>query len=86
MSQLDAEAVGGVIARMEAHRTRGMRRLARRLAKAGALRDDVTPARAADLLWVLTSFDGFDLLHGRGLAPGAITDLLIATAERSLLV
>jgi AcrR family transcriptional regulator len=85
MSQLDAEAVGGVIARMDANRTRGMRRLARRLAKAGALREDVAPARAADLLWVLTSFDSFDLLHGRGLAPGAIADLLIATAERSLL-
>jgi AcrR family transcriptional regulator len=85
MAQLDHEAVGGVIARMDENRARGTRRQARRLGQAGLLRDDVTVRQAADLLWVLSSFDSFDQLHQRGLSAAAIGDLLVATAERSLL-
>ena len=44
------------------------RTLARRLAEQGLLRPDVTVGEAADILWVITSFDAFDLLYtGRDL-------------------
>src|ERR1035441_1456514 len=59
---LDAAAVGGAIQRMEQGRAGGMAHLAQRLADQEALRADVTPGQAADLLWLLTSFDSFDLL------------------------
>lgn len=85
MAQLDHEAVGGAVARSEEERRRGMARLARRLAEQGALLPDVSAADAADLLWVLTSFDSFDLLHGRGLSVDEAADALTAAAERSLL-
>ena len=86
MAQLDREAVGGAVRRFEAERTRGMARLADRLDEQGALRAGVTAAEAADLLWVLTSFDSFDLLFtGRGLSVAAAAELLASTAEQSLL-
>ena len=85
MARLDEEAVGGAVQRWEAERTRGMARLARRLGEQGALRADVTVAEAADLLWVLTSFDAFDLLHrGRGLSVSKAVRILTTAAERSL--
>ena len=41
---------------------------------------------AAHLLWVLTSFDAFDLLYtGRGLPADEVAEALIDTAERTLL-
>jgi hypothetical protein len=74
------------VQRSEGRRTRGMGQLARRLDQDGALRDDVTRAEAAHLLWVLTSFEAFDLLYtGRSLDAEAVADLLVATAVRSLL-
>jgi hypothetical protein len=37
-------------------------------------------------LWVLTSFDGFDLLYsGRGLSADEVARVLVHVAERSLL-
>jgi len=59
--------------------------LAQRLADQNALRPGVTAAAAADLLWVLTSFDTFDLLFtGRGLSADEAADVLIEPAERAL--
>jgi AcrR family transcriptional regulator len=85
MAQLDEEAVGGSVRRIEEERTAGMKRLARRLSEQGYLRKGVTRAEAENILWVLTSFESFDLLYtDRGLSPGAAADLLIATAERAL--
>ena len=85
MALLDATAVGGAIQRMEQGRAGGMARLAHRMADQEALRADVTAAQAADLLWLLTSFDGFDLLYtGRDLSTGKTATTLITTAERSL--
>jgi AcrR family transcriptional regulator len=86
MAQLDAEAVGGAIQRIEKNRAGGMAYLAQRLDEQDRLRPDVSAGEAADLLWILTSFDGFDLLYtGRGLSVDDTTRLLVATAERSLL-
>ena len=85
MAQLDPDAVWGAIQRSEQNRARGMADLARRLAEQDALRPGVTAEAAADLLWVLTSFDSFDLLlTGRGLSADAAADVLIETAERAL--
>ena len=85
MAQLDQEAVGGAIARIESERSNGMLRLARRLEEQGLLRDDVTVEDAASTLWVITSFDAFDLLFtGRGLSLEEATRLLVAAAERAL--
>ncbi|MGZ8679383.1 MAG: hypothetical protein ACXWZ6_00180 [Solirubrobacterales bacterium] len=82
MAQLDPDAVAGSAAE---ERTAGMAGLAMRLKK-GYLRDGVSARRAADLLFLLTSFDAFDLPYsGRGLGAEAVAELLIETAERTLL-
>jgi AcrR family transcriptional regulator len=85
MAQLDADAVGGAVQRMEAGRATGARFRAERLAGQDALRPGVTVEQAADLLWVLTSFDAFDLLYtGRGMSADQAAELLAEAAERSL--
>jgi AcrR family transcriptional regulator len=85
MAQLDADAVGGAIERIEEDRAGGMAHLARRLAEQEALRPDVTVDQAADLLWLLASFDSFDLLYtARGLAADDVARVLITTAERAI--
>ena len=87
MAQLDEEAVGGSVRRIEDERTAGMARLARRLAEQGELRPGLSVAEAENILWVVTSFESFDLLYtGRRLSTDAVAELLIATAERALLV
>ncbi len=85
MAQLDAEAGGGSVQKMDEGRAIGIASRARRLAEQGALRADVTEAQAADLLWLLTSFDAFDALYtGRSLPAEQVADALTATAERAL--
>lgn len=82
---LDADALGGAIARIETDRAGGLAHLAGRLADEDLLRADVTIEQAADLLWVLTSFDAFDLLHtGRHLSVDEIARTFVNAAERSL--
>jgi hypothetical protein len=62
-----------------------MRRLAGRLAEQGVLRDDLDVEDAEHVLWMLSSFESFDLLHtGRGLSTERAVELLIDTAERTL--
>lgn len=85
MAQLDADAVGGAIARIEENRAGGMAHLAQRLAEQEVLRPEVTVDEAADLLWLLASFDSFDQLYtGRNLPVDDVSRILIAAAERSL--
>jgi AcrR family transcriptional regulator len=86
MSALDPDAVGGAIARSDERRTNGMLRLARRLGRHGALRDGLTAQQAADRLWILTSFDAFDLLYsGRGMSADEVARTLVHMAQRSVL-
>jgi len=86
MTALDPDAVGGAMVRSEQRRAKGMMRLARRLADHGALREGLGAKRAADRLWVLTSFDAFDLLFtGRGLSASEVAHALVEMAERSVL-
>jgi hypothetical protein len=62
----------------------GARYRVERLADADLLRPDITD-EAADILWVLTSFDTFDLLRtGRGDTVDIIAKRLATIAERSL--
>jgi len=85
MGLLDPDAMAGAAQRLENSRAGGMEYLARRLADQGALRPDVTEAEATDILWVIASFDSFDLLYtGRGLSPPKVAEHLITMAERSL--
>jgi AcrR family transcriptional regulator len=86
MAQLDEEAVGGVVERMDAERTAAMRRLARRFADEGLLRDGVRAKDAEAVLWMLTSFESFDALYtGRGLSTARTIALLTETVERGVL-
>lgn len=85
MAQLDEQAVGGVVSRMDAERAGGMSRLVGRLAEQGWLREGVSVEDAEHVLWMLTSFESFDSLYsGRDLSTGRVVELLIDTAERAL--
>jgi hypothetical protein len=86
MAALDPDAVGGAMQRSEQRRARGMMRLARRLAEHGLLRDGLSAKKAGDRLWLLTSFDAFDMLYGgRGLSANHVAGVLVEMAERSVL-
>jgi AcrR family transcriptional regulator len=86
MAELDPDAVGGAMQRSEQRRAEGMMWLARRLARDGALREGLTAEQAADRLWILTSFDAFDLLYnGRGRSARAVAGVLVDMARRSVL-
>ena len=62
-----------------------MARLAKRLAEQDLLRSDVSEADAAHVLWLLSSFDSFDVLFtGRGLSLDEVVGVQTAMAERSL--
>jgi AcrR family transcriptional regulator len=86
MQELDPEAVGGAISRIEERRAEGMAWAAGRLREQGYLRPGVGVAEAAHILWIQASFEAFDLLYsGRNLSARRVADLLVAVAERSLL-
>jgi hypothetical protein len=44
------------------------------------------PERAAHVIWLLASFDAYDLLAARELKPEEVTRILTETAEGALLV
>ena len=78
---------GGPVDAWDEERARGMTRVATRLHEQGILRPDTTVEDAAHVLWVLTSFDAFDLLYSdRGLPEEEVARLLAATAERAVCV
>ncbi len=85
MESLEPEAVRGTFDVVERGRAEGQRRLAERLAAEGFLRPDVTVEEAADILWVITSFETFDQLYtGRALGEEDTAARLITMAERTL--
>ncbi len=86
MAQLDQDAVGGAVQRWEEERAAAMARIARRLHEQGHLRPGVSVEETNDVLWVITSFESFDLLYtGRGLPLDAVVERLAETAERALM-
>ena len=85
MAQLDEQAVGGVVSRMDEERAAGMRRLAGRLAEQGVLRKGLSSKDAENVLWMLSSFESFDSLYtGRGMSTDRAVEVLVDTAERAL--
>jgi AcrR family transcriptional regulator len=86
MAELDPDAVGGAMQRSEQRRGKSMMWLARRLARDGHLREGLATKDAADQLWILTSFDAFDLLYtGRGLSANKVARALVDIADHSVL-
>jgi AcrR family transcriptional regulator len=85
MWSLEPEAVRRAFEVVERGRAEGQSRLARRLADEGHLAADVTVEEAADILWVITSFETFDQLYtGRGLSEADTAARLVTMAERAL--
>ena len=81
------DEAGGTVETWDEERARGMTRVATRLHEQGVLRPDTTVEDAAHVLWVLTSFDAFDLLYtDRGLPEEEVVRLLTQTAERAVCV
>ena len=72
-------------ARLNLGRAQGMRRLAERMREQDVLRDDVTVEEAADVLWVITSFETYaQFRRGRGLTPQQVGERLLAMTRRTL--
>ena len=85
MATIDPEVAAGAMQRMEERRSGGMAYLARRLAEQDALRPGLSETDAADILFVMTSFDAFDLLYtGRGIPVDEVGGLLTVAAERAV--
>ena len=71
-ADLDTDAAGA-FAVLDGGRASGTANLVRRLAAAGKLRPGVSPDEAADVLYMLTSFDTFDqLFTERQLTPDMV--------------
>jgi AcrR family transcriptional regulator len=86
MAKLDEAAVGGAVASREEERAAAMARVASQLGEQGYLRPGVSVEEANDILWVITSFESFDLLYtGRGLPLDTVVERLTETAERALM-
>jgi AcrR family transcriptional regulator len=83
--ELEPDAAGAIRV-LEHGRWEGMVHLAGRLRDAGRLHPDRDVTEAAEMLWVLSSFDAFDQLYtGRRLEPATIARRLVDMAERTLL-
>jgi AcrR family transcriptional regulator len=75
-----------VIAQLERGRLAAMEHLAGRLHQAGRLRASLTPARAVDLLLIITAFTAWDeLVTSRNHSPATATAALIDLAIRAVL-
>jgi len=85
MTKLDRDAVGGAVERIEGRRAEGMAWGARRLARQKKLRPGVSATRAAHVLWLVASFDAFDLLYtARGLSARETGRILADTFENAV--
>jgi AcrR family transcriptional regulator len=84
LAAVDRDA-SSAAARLNSGRAQGMRRLAERMQEQGVLRDDVTVEEAADVLWVVTSFETYaQLRRGRNLTPHQVGERLLAMTRRTL--
>jgi AcrR family transcriptional regulator len=85
MTKLDPDAVGGAVERIEANRADGMAWGSRRLARQKQLKPGISARRAAHVLWLVASFDAFDLLYtGRGLSARETGRILADTFENAV--
>jgi AcrR family transcriptional regulator len=85
MTKLDRDAVGGAVERIERHRAKGMAWASRRLARQRQLKAGVSAGRAAHVLWLVASFEAFDLLYtGRGLSARETGRILADNFENAV--
>jgi AcrR family transcriptional regulator len=85
MTKLDPDAVGGAVQRIEEQRAKGMAWASRRLARQKQLKPDVSATRAAHVLWLVASFEAFDLLYtGRGLSVRETGRILADSFEKAV--
>jgi AcrR family transcriptional regulator len=85
MTKLDPDAVGGAVQRIEEQRTKGMAWASRRLARQKQLKPDVSASRAAHVLWLVASFEAFDLLYtGRELSARETGRILADSFENAV--
>jgi len=79
------DEISRVIADVEQNRLPLLAGLVERLEAAGQLSPDVPPARALDVLWMLSSFEAFDqLLTGRALTVEEVAEILTHLTVRGL--
>jgi AcrR family transcriptional regulator len=70
--------------RVGADRLSDLRRLAQRARRLGRLGGGWTPARAADALWLVTSFETYDLMRRSGKSASETAGLLFQIAKSVL--
>src|SRR6476469_9761139 len=84
LSAVDRDA-SSAAARLNFGRREGMRKIAQRMHDQGVLRDDVTVDEAADVLWLITSFETFGQLYReQRLTPQQVGERLMAMTRRTL--
>ena len=84
LAAVDRDA-SSAAARLNFGRAQGMRRLAERMHEQGVLRDDVTVEEAADILWVITSFETYaQLRRGLYLTPTLVGERLLGMTRWTL--
>ena len=84
LAAVDRDA-SSAAARLNFGRRDGMRKIAQRMHDQGVLRDDVTVDEAADVLWLITSFETFaQLYRDRSLTPQQVGERLMAVTRRTL--
>jgi AcrR family transcriptional regulator len=83
LALIDTE-MARVLEEKRTQRRQAMGVLAHQLAEQGCLRPGESEARAADVLWLLTSFETFSQLYERGLDCGAVADTLERLASSVL--
>jgi len=84
LAAVDRDA-SSAAARLNFGRRDGMRKIAQRMHDQGVLRDDVTVDEAADVLWLITSFETFGQLYrDRSLTPQQVGARLMAVTRRTL--
>jgi AcrR family transcriptional regulator/bifunctional DNA-binding transcriptional regulator/antitoxin component of YhaV-PrlF toxin-antitoxin module len=82
MSRADPHSLGGAVAFNEGTRHQAVAQLVAHLGEQGELRDGVTAEDAVDVLFVLTSFQSFDLLvTDRAVPVEVAVDRLVNAAE-----
>ncbi len=82
---LDPESTAGAMQRANEGRAGGAEYMAKRLAEQGLLRPEVTEQEAANILYLMTSFDTFDQLYTeRGLPVDEVSRIMVGTAERAV--
>jgi AcrR family transcriptional regulator len=85
MTKLDPDAVGGAVQRIEEQRAKGMTWASRRLARQKQLKPGISASNAAHVLWLVASFEAFDLLYtGRGLSARETGRILADTFENAV--